>query len=148
MEVDKSALIGAWQLESWTVGYSDREGYSSPFGDEPRGLLLYTDDDWVSVSISREDRDTLPGDRPFRSIDDASLAGAFRGYFHYAGRYRLDGNTVTHYVAQSLNPNFVGSEQLRHVELDGETLVLSGRDEVEDTTRFHNLIWHKLGPAD
>ena len=83
----------------------------------------------------------------FRRIDASLLAAAYRDYFHYAGRYRIQGNDVTHYVTQSLNPNFVGTEQLRHIELDGSTLVLSGRDEAAGETRFHQLVWHKLGAA-
>ena len=55
-------------------------------------------------------------------------AAAFSSYFHYAGRYRVVDGDVIHYVTQSLNPNFPGSEQLRHAELDGQTLVLSGKD--------------------
>jgi hypothetical protein len=145
--VDKSQLLGTWQLESWSIGYAGRDDVSFPFGEDPVGLLLYTEDDWMSVSISRRERAVLPADVPFRRIDAERLAGAFRDYFHYAGRYRLRGDDVVHYVTQSLNPNFVGSEQLRHVEIDGQTLVLSGRDEAAGETRFHHLVWHKLAAA-
>lgn len=145
--LEKSDLLGAWQLESWSIGHEGRDEVSFPFGEDPVGLLLYTADDWMSVSVSRRDRAALPQDQPFRKIDSQRLAGAFKAYFHYAGRFRVSGDDVTHYVTQSLNPNFVGSEQLRHVELDGHTLVLSGRDEVDGRARFHHLIWHKLGAA-
>ena len=55
----------------------------------------------------------------------------------------VDGDVI-HYVTQSLNTNFPGTEQLRHAELDGQTLVLSGKDKVGEITRFHSLVWHKL----
>lgn len=144
--ISKQDLVGTWQLESWTVGYSDREDYSSPFGDEPKGLLLYTDDDWMSVSVGRSDRQTLPQDVSFRKLPEEKLAQAYLSYFHYAGRYRVVAGDVVHYVTQSLNPNFVGSEQLRHAELDGQTLVLSGRDEAGGEARLHSLVWHRLSP--
>jgi hypothetical protein len=54
----------------------------------------------------------------------------------------VDGDVI-HYVTQSLNPNFPGSEQLRHAELDGQTLVLSGKDQAGSATRFHSLVWHR-----
>ena len=146
--VDKTQLLGAWQLESWSIGYAGRDDVSYPFGEDPVGLLMYTDDDWMSASISRAGRTNLPEDVPFRAIDADSLATAYRDYFHYAGRFRVQGDDVIHYVTQSLNPNFVGSEQLRHIELDGSTLVLSGRDEAGGETRYHQLVWHKLRPAD
>ena len=37
---------------------------------------------------------------------------------------------------------------MRHAELDGQTLVLSGKDQVGDVTRFHSLVWHKLAPTE
>lgn len=145
---EKAELLGAWQLESWSIGYVGRDDVNYPFGEDAVGLLLYTDDDWMSASISRSGRAELPTDVPFRRIDAELLAGSYRDYFHYAGRFRVDGSDVIHYVTQSLNPNFVGSEQLRHIELDGSTLVLSGRDEAGGETRLHQLVWHKLLAAD
>ena len=145
--ISKQDLIGTWQLESWTVGYSDREDFTTPFGEDPKGLLLYTEDDWMSASIARSDRRTLPQDIPFRKIPEEKLARAYLSYFHYAGRYRVVEGDVVHYVTQSLNPNFVGTEQLRHAELDGQTLVLSGSDEAGGVSRLHSLVWHRLTSA-
>ena len=102
--ISKQDLIGTWQLESWTVGYSDREDFTTPFGEDPKGLLLYTEDDWRSASIARSDRQTLPQDIPFRKIPEEKLAQAYLSYFHYAGRYRVVEGDVVHYVTQSLNP--------------------------------------------
>jgi Lipocalin-like domain len=106
--------------------------------------LLYTTDGWMSASICRKERALLPRDVSFRKLPDETRAEAFSSYFHYAGRYRVVEGDVIHYVTQSLNPNFPGTEQLRHAELDGQTLVLSGKDKVGEITRFHSLVWHKL----
>lgn len=147
MTIDASDLTGAWQLESWTIGYSDRDELTTPFGEEPQGLLLYTADGWMSASICRPGRAPFPEGQSPRSIGDEVKARAYASYFHYAGRYRVVDGDVIHYVSQSLNPNFPGSEQLRHAELDGHTLVLSGKDEVAGVTRFHSLVWHRIpGP--
>ena len=146
--ISKDDLQGTWQLESWTIGYSDREDYTYPFGENPEGLLLYTGDGWMSASICRSGRPRLPEDVNFRKLPADLRADAFSSYFHYAGRYRVVEGDVIHSVSQSLNPNFPGSEQLRHAELDGQTLVLSGKDEVGGVTRFHSLVWHKQPPLD
>ena len=145
--ISNEELNGAWQLESWTIGYSDRDDFTYPYGEDPQGLLLYTDDGWMSASISRKERALLPQDVSFRKLPDEARAEAFASYFHYAGRYRVVDGDVVHYVTQSLNPNFPGTEQLRHAELDGQTLVLSGKDQVGEVTRFHSLVWHKLTAA-
>jgi hypothetical protein len=141
--ISKDELVGAWQLESWTIGYTDRDEFTYPYGEEPQGLLLYSKDGWMSASIGRPGRALLPADVSYRKLPDALKAAAFSSYFHYAGRYRVADGDVIHYVTQSLNPNFPGTEQLRHAELDGQTLVLSGKDQVGGATRFHSLVWHR-----
>ena len=141
--ISKTDLVGAWELESWAIGYSDRDDLSYPYGEEPRGLLMYTEDGWMSAAIARSERALFPGDVSFRKIPDQAKAEAFTGYFHYAGRYRIKDGDVIHYVSMSLNPNFPGTEQLRHAELDGQTLVLSGKDKVGEVERFHSLVWHR-----
>jgi hypothetical protein len=142
--ISKEDLQGTWQLESWTIGYSDRDDFTYPYGEDPQGLLLYTNDGWMSASIARHERAPLPEDVSFRKIPDELRADAFASYFHYAGRYRVVDGDVIHYVSQSLNPNFPGTEQVRHAELDGQTLVLSGKDQVGEVVRFHSLVWHRL----
>lgn len=145
--IDKQDLIGTWQLESWSIGYEDRDDFTQPFGEDPLGLLVYSSDGWVSASISRRERPQLPEDESPRKVSDALKATAYTSYFHYAGRYRVAQGVVTHYVTQSLNPNFPGTEQVRHAELDGQTLVLSGKDRVCGVTRYHTLVWHKAPPT-
>lgn len=146
--ISKDDLLGTWQLESWTIGYAGRDEISVPYGEDPQGLLLYSNDGWMSASIGRRERDQLPADVSYRKLPDALKAAAFSSYFHYAGRYRVLDGDVIHYVTQSLNPNFPGTEQLRHAELDGQTLVLSGKDEVGGVTRFHSLVWHRVAATE
>ena len=145
--ISKDDLVGTWKLESWTIGYSDRDTFSYPFGEDPQGLLIYSAEGWMSASIARHERAPFPETENFRKLADDLKAQAFSSYFHYAGRYRVANGDVTHYVSQSLNPNFPGTEQLRHAELDGHTLVLSGKELVGDVTRFHSLVWHRIPAA-
>lgn len=146
--ISKRDLVGTWQLESWTIGYSDSDEFTYPYGEDPLGLLIYSEDGWMSASIARRERAAFPADTPYRKLPDAQKAAAFTSYFHYAGRYRVIGADVVHYVTQSLNPGFPGTEQLRHAELDGQTLVLSGKDAVGPVTRFHSLVWHRALPTE
>ena len=145
--ITKEDLVGTWQLESWTIGYSNRDEFTYPYGEDPVGLLVYSNDGWMSASIARSERAGFPADVNYRKLPDATKAEAFSSYFHYAGRYRVQEGDVIHYVSQSLNPDFPGTEQLRHAELDGQTLVLSGKDQVGDVVRFHSLVWHRTAPT-
>jgi hypothetical protein len=140
-------LVGAWKLESWTIGYAGRDDLSFPYGEDPGGLLVYSSDGWMSACITRPGRAAFPEDVSYRKLPDALKAEAFSSYFHYAGRFRVVDGDVIHCVTHSLNPNFPGSEQLRHAELDGQTLVLSGKDEVGGVTRYHSLVWHRAEAA-
>lgn len=146
--ISKQDLVGAWQLESWTIGYSDRDDFSYPYGEDPGGLLVYSDDGWMSACITRGERPLFPENVNYRKLPDALKGEAFSSYFHYAGRYRVEEGDVIHYVTHSLNPNFPGTEQLRHAELDGQTLVLSGKDKVGEVIRFHSLVWHRTSPTE
>lgn len=146
--ITKENLIGTWQLESWTIGYSNRDDFTYPYGEDPQGLLMYSDDGWMSASIARRERAPFPEDVHYRKLSAELKADAFSSYFQYAGRFRVQEGDVIHYVSQSLNPNFPGTEQLRHAELDGQTLVLSGKDTVGDATRFHSLVWHRTEPTE
>jgi len=142
--ITQADIEGAWQLESWTIGYSDRDEITNPFGEEPSGLLMYTGDGWMSATICMPARDSLPEDVPYMKLPDTVKASAFSSYFHYAGRFRIIDGDLVHSVTHSLNPNMVGTDQLRHAELDGHTLVLSGKDRVGEVQRFHSLVWHKI----
>jgi hypothetical protein len=146
-EISKNDLIGTWQLQSWTVGYAEGDKFSYPYGEEPEGMLLYSNDGWMSASIGQPGRTPLPQDVSYRKLPDALKASAFSSYFHYSGRYQVVDGDVIHHVTQSLNPNFPGTNQLRHAELDGQTLVLSGKDEMGGVTRFHSLVWHRAEGA-
>lgn len=146
--ITKTDLVGAWELESWAIGYSDRDDLTYPYGEDPSGLLVYTADGWMSAAIAHPQRQRFPQDLPYRKIPSEQKGEAFSSYFHYAGRFRVQGGDVIHYVTMSMNPNFPGTEQLRHAELDGQTLVLSGKDTVGGTERFHSLVWHRSAPMD
>ena len=72
---------------------------------------------------------------------------AFACYFHYPGRFRVEAGTVIHEVCESLNPDFSGTRQLRTIELDGDSLVLSAQDLVPGSSvrRSHRLHWRRPG---
>lgn len=140
-------LLGGWTLHAWTITAGDGAAVQHPFGANPTGLIVYTDDGWMNASIARAGRAPLAAASP-RQAPLAEQAEAFRSYFNYAGRYtlrRVDGAPhVVHAVAWSLNPGFVGSEQVRRVSFDGERdLVLSADESVGGGLRHHRLHWRR-----
>lgn len=142
-------LLGAWHLVRWEITYSDGRRPSLPFGPDATGLICYTHDGFMNACIARGNRARLSS-QSVRSAPTEERLAAFESFFQYAGRYTLRSEAgrqqVVHSVTHSLNPNFVGTEQVRDVTLaeDG-CLTLSGSDLRPGTqvTRQHRLIWRR-----
>lgn len=146
-------LLGAWHLVRWEISYSDSRTPTLPFGADANGLISYTHDGVMSACIARAARPRLSSDS-VRSAPVAERLAAFESFFQYAGTYQLrrhEGQQqVVHWVTHSLNPNFVGTEQVRNMEFstDGR-LTLSASDTLPHTaiTRLHQLVWQRAQPA-
>lgn len=145
-----SPLQGSWQLVLWDIRYGDGRPPSLPYGEQANGLIVYTADH-MSACIARPERARLSSES-VRSAPEAERLAAFESYFQYAGPYRLqtvNGRLqVVHQVTHALNPNFVGTEQVRNVDFDAEgVLTLSASDTVPGSSvaRHHRLVWRKAG---
>jgi len=142
-EVTAVDIIGAWQLQTWLIHYQDGRDPGIPYGKQPSGLLLYSADGWMSATVHRSDREPLPADRSPRDLSPGLVAQAYWSYFHYAGPWRIEGDTVIHSVRHSLNPAMVGTEQVRLMKLAGSMLTLNGIEAIKDGSRRHELVWRR-----
>lgn len=147
MDHAENPLAGTWQLVRWEITYSDGRKPTLPFGEEATGLIQYTGDGWMSASIARGGRPALSSES-VRSAPEAERRSAFESYFQYAGPYSIGmqggRQQVTHSVTHSLNPNFVGSKQVRNMDFAADGgLTLSASDKLPGTSvdRHHRLIW-------
>jgi hypothetical protein len=144
-------LLGTWQLVRWEITYSDERAATLPFGERATGLITYTADGTMQACIARGDRQLLSS-ASVRSAPETECLAAFESYFQYAGPYEIreirgatgEQQQVVHHVTHSLNPNFVGTQQVRNMifAADGG-LTLSASDTVPgtDVARHHRLIW-------
>lgn len=142
-------LVGTWRLIRWEITYGDGRPASLPFGADATGLILYSGDGMMNACIARGERPHLSSDS-VRSAPAAERLSAFESYFQYAGPYSILGEPgrqqVVHRVTHALNPNFVGTEQVRDmVFADDGSLTLSASDTVPGTTvaRHHRLVWRR-----
>lgn len=143
IEMAGRKLIGSWQLVSWLIHYENGREPGAPFGQTPSGQLLYSADGRMSATVHLRDRASFPEDRSPRDLDIDMLACAYRSYFHYAGTWRIEGDTVIHRIQHSLNPNMVGTEQARKMNLEEPFLSLVAEESVGGGTRRHELIWRR-----
>ena len=142
-------LLGTWHLVRWEITYSDGRPVTLPFGADATGLILYSNDGTMSACIARGARGRLSSDS-VRSAPESERLAAFESYFHYAGPYSVHGTPgqqqVVHRVTHALNPNFVGTEQVRDMTFAGDGgLTLSASDTVpgSNVERHHRLIWRR-----
>ncbi len=152
----KSRLLGHWRLVHWRIAYSDGRPDSFPFGEGAVGVICYTPQDWMSASIAHAQRAPIQVDS-MRAASAADQAKAFTSFFHYAGPFHVrasaladSGAEVVHRVEMSLNPNFVGSEQVRQIQFVGsDGLELSARemDAASGKSRHHRLLWQRAVKA-
>jgi hypothetical protein len=103
----------------------------------------------MNACLGRADRPPLSAGS-MRKLPTAEALSAFESYFSYGGRYTLrqhdDRAQVVHQVTMSLNPNFVGTEQVRDMHFDASgRLTLSASDSVpgSDVARHHRLTWER-----
>jgi hypothetical protein len=143
-------LLGTWHLVRWDITYGDGRPASLPYGEDATGMIMYTPDGHMSACIARGSRRRLSSDS-VRSAPEAERLAAFESHFQYAGPYELLGEPgrqqVVHTVTQALNPNFVGTQQIRNMAFaDGaRQLTLSASDTVPGTAvpRHHRLVWSR-----
>lgn len=136
-------LLGSWRLVSCETEAADGS-IDYPLGEDAVGLLMYTDDGHMSVSLAAAER------QPFAASDLLGGTGrekeqAAESYFSYCGRYEYRDELVTHHVELSLFPNWSGQDQKRHVELKGARLTLEAPPFViKGVEQRARLVWERL----
>ncbi len=120
-------LVGIWRLESWTV--RDQDGaVSNLLGEQASGLFVITADGWLSAHLT--------GNEPVQVAPDQAIT-----YLGYAGRCRMVGDHLVTTVEISSLPDWVGTEQVRDVELTGDTVVLRPPP---IGSVWHELRWRRI----
>jgi Lipocalin-like domain len=137
-------LLGAWHLSRWTITYSDGRAPTLPFGESVSGLLIYSEDGYMSGNIARAGRQPLASESARMAPVDEKIR-AFDSFFSYAGTYEVAGDEVIHYVTMALFANLVGTEQRRTMRFSEEGLELSAVDLLPGSTvkRTHQLQWRR-----
>jgi hypothetical protein len=128
-DISKS-LVGTWRVTSYSRLTLETNEWSRPFGENVIGYLQYSPGGHMVVFLSG-------GGMPKASppYSDADKTAFFNNSFGaYAGTYSVDGNKVTHHVVASWRPDWVGGDQIRFVELNGDKLTIKTAPVVSSLT--------------
>lgn len=141
------AIVGPWRLIEWVV--TDALGRQTyPMGRSAEGLLIYTANGQMSVQLMNPD---LSVDEDNTSV---LFADALSSFFAYYGTYAIDqgASTITHEIAGSLAPSWIGSRQVREYEIiDQNRLRLTARLQDDDVAASSGaggtnvLVWERIG---
>jgi hypothetical protein len=114
-------FVGTWKLVS--VETRDENGELFRRGRRT-GYLLYRGEGYMSVAFMKEDRPVFAsGDIRGGTVEEK--VAAVEGYISYSGRFEVKGDMVVHHIEVSLFPNWVGVNQERRYEFEGDRLTLS-----------------------
>jgi len=139
-------IIGAWRLESYTARDADG-AVRTPLGPDADGFIIYTPDGYMSAQMMARGRpDYASG--AFLSGTDAELSAAAGGYLAYSGPFSVDeeAQTLSHHIAVSLFPNWLGDVQVRRARLEGDVLTLS--PENEPGPQVQTIVWRRAALTD
>ena len=140
--MDKEKFTGAWKLISTDYQTEDGE-VIYPFGEEVIGLLMYDGKRSMAAQVIKANRpDFASGD--WLKGTPEELKSAFEGFRSYFGTYDVRGDRVVHHIEVSFFPNWIGVDQDRVFEFDGNRLLLSTPPTlVQGTLRTAHLIWER-----
>lgn len=138
-------LQGTWTLQEWKIQYQNPDRVSYPYSKTPNGVLMYSENGWMSASIHHPLRKKLPNYTPPKKLPAEVLAECYRHSFHYCGQYRVEGTQVKHEVMYSLYPNMIGTTQIRDVDfMSNDRLILTGHEILKAKPRLHVLQWERI----
>ena len=136
-------ITGRWDIISWEQLFDDGRR-ELPMGENLEGFIRYCADGDMVCMIGRADRPNFETGGQWNA-DDREKASAYNSMLAYAGRFTLEGDSVTHHVDISMFPNWKGGQQKRTFQLQEDgSLALTARLE-RDTpqARTAKLLWRR-----
>ena len=142
----ENPFVGTWELVSVRAISGDGSVDTAPYGDAPHGYITYTADGYITVLFSFGDRPNING--TWRSAPESDRAKAFATVLGYAGTYSVEGQTMTHHITVSTDPNRVGTSVSRLFEIgNGIVTLTTPAIALEETAKRYSLEWTRVQPS-
>jgi hypothetical protein len=138
------SVVGTWRLVSYKSRTVDGT-VTDLYGSTPLGQLMYDSTGHMSVHLLKPD---LPkcGTLDRRKCSDREARTAFDNYLGYWGRYQVNAGTktVTHYLDGASVPDWVGTSQERHFEIEGPRLTLTTPSmKIGGVDAVQTIVWER-----
>jgi hypothetical protein len=139
-------IIGTWELVS-CVSRTPDGTQSHPQGPDLRGIIIYSADGFVSVNLMPPGRQRSSR-AALAQVDDHEAGHLLRGYFAYAGPYKVDesAGVIHHDMDLCLDPGMIGTPQPREARfIDGMLELSVPMSEMNGTLQSVHLLWRRPG---
>lgn len=123
------SVIGSWSLERFDIEEPSKN--IRPWGRNTKGLLIYTPDGHMSVSINRD----------VENKSGQESKDLFDSILFYSGTYVTESEIIRHKVTNASNPSRIGKEMVRYAALDGDRLTLKSPVE---TFGQATVVWRRI----
>ena len=136
-------LVGSYRLLSFEH-FSDDGEVGRPFGEHPRGFIIYTAERYMSAILMRSDRATFAAGDILGGTTDEKVE-AFTSSSAYAGRWEIVNNQIIHHLEATTYPNWTGTDQVRDFELtDTHFTLFPPKMLMEGKIRHGRVHWERL----
>src|SRR5205807_203776 len=109
-------LLGSWKLVAFFTEDTVTRARINVYGEHPHGYASLEPSGRAFSVV------TADGRKPPHTSEEQALA--FRTMVAYSGKYRLEGNKFITAVDTAWNEDWVGTEQVRFYQLQGDTLYI------------------------
>ena len=135
-------MLGTWRLKSYLVTTATGERLTPPYGESPTGFLIYSADGRMQVIGVAKNRRIPGGANP----PDAERLALYDTMFAYAGTFSVEGDKVIHHIDVSWNQAWTGTDQIRVLEVSGNTLTLTTRipDPLSGIESHYAVAWERI----
>lgn len=113
-DVEKQ-LLGVWTLASFYSEFRATGEKKAFYGERPNGYTIFTPEQRMMVMLTAEHRK--------KPDSDEDCIAAFRSMFAYSGIYRVEGDKFITKVDISWNETLIGTDQVRFIKFEGDTLM-------------------------
>jgi hypothetical protein len=133
-----SSIVDVWKVTGFSSKVADTGETRRLYGTQPGGYLIYTRGGHAALIIVGDGRKAPAAANP----TDAERAELFKTFAAWSGTYKVEGGKVTVRIDASWNQSWTGTDLVRSVVIDGETMtntfttksVLDGKDVLNTVT--------------
>jgi hypothetical protein len=128
---NSSRVVGTWRVTSFSVRTLDTNEVSYPVGENPIGYEHYSPGGYV-VTFLQKRNPQKPAGPIYTDAERAQFHKDLIGGF--TGTYTVEGKKLTKHIVAAWRPDWIGSDQVRYIGIDGNKLTEETEPRVDPRT--------------